>query len=170
MAWFIRFSVRMLGILSLMLLVEFTSYLLYRERGLARVFWVPLSFGLVGWAGFDTVKRLPLVWGALIGALLAGATSLLSWPIGSYVLNGQLRLPDEAEPLLIATSLLIAATVGAIVGVVAGVVARDRRRRRSRRSAISKLAYTAFDEPMDPAVELPSAPIAMPMADGGDRS
>ena len=169
MAWFVRFSIRMLGILALMLLVEFASYLLYRERGLARVLWVPVSFALVALAGFDTVKRLPLVWGALIGALLAGATNLLSWPIGSYVLYGQLRVPDEAEPLLMATSLLIAAIVGAIVGVVAGLVARDRRRRRSRRSAISKLAYTAFDEPMDAAAEEPVVAIAMPMADESRR-
>ncbi len=170
MASFIRFSIRMLGILTLMLLVEFASYLLYRERGVARVLWVPVSFGLVGLAGFDTVRRLPLVWGALIGALLAGVTNILSWPIGSYILDGQLHFPEDAEPLLVATSLLITAIVGAIVGVIAGLVARDRRRRRSRRSAISKLAYTAFDEPRDQSAELPAAPIAMPMADRGDRS
>lgn len=169
MASFLRFSIRMLGILMLMLLAESASFLLYRERGVARVLWVPVSFGLVALAGFDTVKRLPLVWGALVGALLAGLTNVLSWPIGSYILDGQLRLPEEAEPVLMVTSLLITAIVGAIVGVVAGMVARDRRRQRSRRSAISKLAYTAFDEPRDLAAEVPAAPIAMPMADPRDR-
>lgn len=169
MAWFIRFSIRMSGILAAMLLVEVASYLLYREQGLARVLWVPASFALVALAGFDTVKRLPLVWGALVGAVLAGVTNLLSWPIGSLVLDGQLGLPQEAEPLLIATSLLIAAIVGAIVGVVAGLVARNRRRHRSRRTAISKLAYTALDEPLGPSAEIPSAPIGIPMADRGDR-
>jgi hypothetical protein len=168
MSSFLRLGIRLFGVLALMLLVELGSFLLYRERGLNRLFWVPLSFGLVAVAGFDTVKRLPLVWGALTGALLAGVTNLLSWLIGAWVMDGRFRLPEEAEPLLVATSLLMAATIGAIIGVAAGAVARGRRRQRSRRSALGKLAYTAFDEPRDEADEVAEA-VSLPMSKTRDR-
>ena len=132
MAWLIRLFGRMSGFLALMVLVEFLAFVLYREYGVNRL--------------YDTVRRLPLIWGAVFGALLAGADNLISWPIGSYVLDGSFRYPDEADPLIVGTSLLLAAVVGAIVAAMAGIVARNRRRHRSRRSALGKLAYTAFDE------------------------
>lgn len=128
-----RFLLRMFGLLLLMLLVEFVAFVLYRDAGMSRLPWVPVSVGLAALGGYDTVKRMPLVWGALAGALLAGITNLLSWVIGAVVLQGKLALPDEAEPLLVASSLLIAAIVGAIAGVVAGMLARARRRHRSMR-------------------------------------
>jgi hypothetical protein len=78
----------MTAILVVMLLVEFAAFVLFRERGVTRLYWYPVSYALVGLAGYDTVKRLPLVWGAAIGALLAGITSVLSWKIGAYALEG----------------------------------------------------------------------------------
>lgn len=168
MSWFLRLSLRMAGLGVLMMFVEFLSYLLYRELGVTRLYWYPVSYGLVAVAGYDTVRRLPLVWGAMAGAVLAGVTSLFSWPLGSLVLNGALRFPDEADPLIVATGVLIAAIVGAIVAVSAGLIARDRRRHRSRRSATARLAYTAFDEPRDPVDEVRPS-IAMPMADRSER-
>lgn len=158
----------MTGILLVMLLVELAAYVLYREYGVNRLYWVPVNLALVALSGYDTVKRLPLVWGAFIGAILASATNLLSWPTGSLVADGVFRFPPEADPLLVGTSLMIAAIVGAIVGVSAGVFARGRRRKRSRRSALGKLAYGAYDEPMDPTGAV-SAPVAMPMAERADR-
>ncbi len=154
MSSFFRLSARMVLFLALMLLVEFVSFLLYRTWGVNRLFWYPASYGLVAFAGYATVKRLPLVWGAFAGALLAGVTSLCSWPVGSFVLDGVFRYPAEADPLLVGTGLLLAAIVGAIVGVAAGWVARDQRRQRSRRVAMSKLAYGAFDELPDPDDEV----------------
>lgn len=151
--WAAPFLGRLFGLLLLMLLVEFAGFLTYRDAGINRLLWLPLSFGLVALGGYDTVKRMPLVWGALVGALLAGTANLLSWVIGAFVMEGALGLPDEAEPLLLVSSLLIAAIVGGIVGVAAGMIARARRRHRARRSAMKHLGYTAFDEP---AVELPS--------------
>ena len=168
MSWFPRLMVRMGGIQLAMALVEFAAFLLYREQGINRLYWVPLSFALVAFAGYDTVKRLPLVWGAFVGAALAIAANLLSWPTGSLVADGVFRFPPEADPLLVGTSLLIAAIVGAIVGVVAGMAARSRRRQRSRRSALGKLAYQAYDEPMNPADDV-SGPVATPMAERADR-
>lgn len=168
MSWFLRLTLRMAALVVLMLVVEYLSYLLYRQVGVARLFWYPVSCALVALGGYDTVKRLPLVWGALAGAVLAGVTSVLSWPLGSFVLDGVLRFPEEADPLLVATGVLIAAIIGAIVAVAAGMVARDRRRHRSRRSAISKLAYSAFDEPLEQDDEIRPS-IAMPMADRGER-
>ena len=145
----------MSGLLLLMLLVEFIAFALYRDAGVSRLPWVPVSVGLAALGGYDTVKRMPLVWGALAGALLAGITNLLSWVIGAVVLQGELALPDEAEPLLVASSLLIAAIVGAIAGVVAGMLARAHRRHRSRRAATRQLAHTASDEPIE-SVEAPA--------------
>lgn len=163
--WAARFLSRMLGLLLLMLLVEFAAFVLYREAGINRLLWLPISFGLVALGGYDTVKRMPLVWGALVGALLAGTANLLSWMIGALVMQGTLGLPDEAQPLLVASSLLIAAIVGGIVGVCAGMVARGRRRHRARRSAMKELAYTAFDEPGVEADELPPPPMSqMPLS------
>lgn len=162
--WALRYAARMIGYFMLMLLVEFAAFMLYRDHGINRLLWVPVSFGVVAFAGYDTVKRLPLIWGALIGALLAGATSFLSWMIGSFVAVGRFRMPPEAEPLLLGTTLLTASIVGAIVGVSAGMLARARRRQRSRRSAIKKLAYMAVDEPPDLPVESSesdSAPLLM---------
>ena len=167
MPWFIRLLARMSGILLLMLLVEFAAFVLYREYHVNRLYWVSVSFALVALAGYDTVKRLPLVWGAFIGAILASAANLLSWPTGSLVADGVFRFPPEAEPLLVGTSVMIAAIVGAIVGVGAGMFARGRRRKRSRRSALGKLAYGAYDEPMDPNDDV-STPLAMPMAERVD--
>lgn len=167
MAWFLRLCARIFGFLALMVLVEFVAFLLYREYGVNRLFAVPISFALVALAGYDTVRRLPLIWGALVGALVAGATNLMSWPVGSYVLSGVFGYPDEADPLIVSTSLLLAAVVGAIVGAMAGVVARNRRRLRSRRSALDKLAYTAFDEPGD-AKERTTTPVSTPRADRDD--
>ncbi|MBC7843630.1 MAG: hypothetical protein H7099_15020 [Gemmatimonadaceae bacterium] len=168
MSWFIRLTLRMSALVVLMLVVEYLSYLLYREFGVARLFWYPVSCALVALGGYDTVKRLPLVWGALAGAVLAGVTSLVSWPLGSFVLDGALRYPEEADPLIVATGVLIAEIIGAIVAVAAGMVARERRRHRSRRSAISKLAYSAFDERLDPDDEVRPS-IAIPMADRRER-
>jgi hypothetical protein len=168
MAWFIRFSAKLAGVLALMLLVEFASFLLYRDRGVMRLLWLPLSYACVAFAGYDTVKRLPLIWGALVGAFLAGVTSLVSWQIGAFVMDGTFRMPEEADPLIVATGFFIAAIVGAIVASVAGMIARDRRRHRSRRTAMGKLAYTAFDESPDPDGES-RPPIPLPMAERGDR-
>ena len=168
MAWFLRLCARISGFLALMVLVEFVAFLLYREYGVNRLFGVPISFSLVALAGYDTVRRLPLIWGALVGALVAGATNLISWPVGSYVLSGVFAYPDEADPLIVGTSLLLAAVVGAIVGAMAGVAARNRRRLRSRRSALDKLAYTAFDEPVD-GRDRTKTPVSRAMPDRDDR-
>jgi hypothetical protein len=168
MTWIARFVVRMGGVLLLMLAVEFASFFLYREYGWNRLVWVPLMFALVAFAGYDTVRRLPLVWGGVVGAVLAGLANLLEWPIGSLVAYGAFEYPPEAEPVLVATSLAIAVMVGAIVGVVAGLLARRRRRHRARRSALGKLAYTAYDEPLAADDDV-SSPIAVPMAERADR-
>ena len=167
MAWLIRLFGRMSGFLALMVLVEFLAFVLYREYGVNRLFALPISFSLVALAGYDTVRRLPLIWGAVFGALLAGADNLISWPIGSYVLDGSFRYPDEADPLIVGTSLLLAAVVGAIVAAMAGIVARNRRRHRSRRSALGKLAYTAFDEEPEFSASL-SPQGTPPIADKSD--
>jgi hypothetical protein len=168
LSWFGRLTLRMIGVLLLMLVVELASFLAYREYGLNRLWWLPLSFGLVAFAGYDTVRRLPLVWGGVIGALLAGIGNVLEWPTGAWVADGRFQFPPEAEPLLIGTSLLIAVVVGAIVGAAAGAVARGRRRIRSRRTAMGKLAYEAYDEQPDPDGEVRPA-IAIPMAEPRDR-
>ncbi len=167
--WIPRLFARLSGVLALMLLVEFAAFIMYREQGLSRLLWVPVSYALVAFGGFDTVKRMPLVWGALVGAVLAGATNVLSWMIGSYVVDGKFAWPDEAQPMLVGTSLLIASIVGAIIGVAAGTFARGRRRKRSRRSALGKLAYGAYDEVFDDEEETPSAMLAMPMAERAER-
>ncbi len=168
MTWMLRFVVRMGAVLVLMLVVEFASFFLYQRYGWNRLIWVPLIFALVAFAGYDTVKRLPLVWGGVVGAALAGIVNLLEWPTGALVADGVFAYPPEADPLLVATSLVIALIVGAIVGVVAGLLARSRRRHRARRSAIGKLAYTAYDEPLNPDDDL-TATIAMPMAERAER-
>jgi len=149
-----RFGLRMSAILGAMLLVEFASYFFASESGWNRVYWVPVSFLLVAYAGYDTVRRLPLVWGVVIGTVLSGTVSMVSLPIGSFVINGQFRLPAEAEPLLLTTTLLLSSLLGGITGGAAGVVARSRRRQRARRSAIRKLAYTAMDDRDDATTDL----------------
>lgn len=159
MTWVAPFLARILGVQLAMLLVEFAAFVVYREAGINRLLWLPLSLALVAFGGFDTVKRLPLVWGALVGAVLAGVANMLSWWIGSFVMQGTFALPDEADPVLVASSLTIAVMVGGLIGVGAGMVARSRRRQRSRRSAIKKLAYTAFDEPRAEAGESPRSPM-----------
>ncbi len=148
--WFVRFSVRILGILVLMLSIEIAAFYLERDQGVSRLFWVPLSYAMVALAGYDTVKRLPLIWGTLVGALLAGATNVLSWLAGGFVHDGRVGFPPEADPMLVATAGLLGAVVGGIIGAVAGLVARGRRRQRSRRSALGKLGYAAFDDRDDP--------------------
>ncbi len=147
MPWFFRYTARMVGYAAAMLLIVWIGFVLYRQRGINRVYWAPLNLGIVAVAGYDTVKRLPLVWGALVGGLLAGIVDLLTWPVGSVVADGAFAMPPEADPMLVASSLLVALILGAIVGGVAGMTARSRRRQRSRRSAVRKLAYSAFDEP-----------------------
>jgi len=146
MPWFFRYIARMAGYLAAMLLVVWIGFVLYRQSGIDRVYWVPVNFGIVAVAGYDTVKRLPLVWGALVGGLVAGIVDLCTWPLGTLVGQGRLGMPPEADPLLVATSLLVAVIVGAVVGGVAGMTARSRRRKRSRRSALRRLQYSAFDE------------------------
>lgn len=168
MSSIIRLCARVGGVLALMVLVEFLAFLFYREYGTNRLFGVPISFSLVALAGYDTVKRLPLVWGAVVGGALAGAANLISWPVGSYVLSGSFRYPDEADPLIVGTSLLMTGIIGGIVGVTAGLVARKRRRLRSRRSALGKLSYSAFDEP-DAKAPARRTPPSIPMADPTER-
>ena len=146
MPWFFRYFSRMLGVLAAMLFVEYITFVISRETGISRFYFLPLSLGLVAFAGYDTVARLPLLWGSVVGGTLYGITSILSWEIGNYVLRGRWELPDEAEPLLVLLTFAVTAIIGAIVGGVAGMVARNRRRARQRRSAIQKLAYSAFDE------------------------
>jgi hypothetical protein len=163
-SWILRLSARATVVLTLMLLVEFAAFVMYRESGVNRLYWVPVSFALVGYAGFDTVSRLPLIWGAFIGGVLAGITNVLSWMIGSLVNDGKFVMPAEAEPLLVGTSLVMALIIGAIVGGAAGTMARGRRRKRSRRSALGKLAYGAFDEPDESPPDQVANVIAIPMA------
>ncbi len=158
--WATRFGLRISAVLGAMLLVEFVSYFVARESGWNRLYWVPVSFLLVAYAGYDTVRRLPLIWGVVIGSVLAGTVSMVSLLIGSYVIDGQFGLPAEAEPLLLATTLLLSSLLGGIIGGSAGVVARSRRRHRARRSAIRKLAYTAMDDQDDAMTDLTNAAAA----------
>ncbi len=151
--WFVRFSARLLGILALMLGIEIVAFFLERDQGFSRLVWVPVSYAMVALAGYQTVKRLPLVWGTLAGSLLAGTTSVLSWLAGGYVLDGRVGFPPEADPMLVATGGLLGAVVGGIIASVAGLIARGRRRKRSRRSALGTLGYAAFDERSGPEGE-----------------
>jgi hypothetical protein len=152
--WIARYGVRMLAVLLAMLLVEFASYFFALEHGINRMLWVPVSFGLVAYAGYDTVRRMPLIWGVVVGGAMAGATSMVSLLIGSYVSDGALHLPAEAEPLLLVTTLMMTSIIGAILGGAVGVVARSRRRDRARRTAIRSIAYMATDETSDKTLEL----------------
>ena len=97
MPWFFRYFSRMLGVLAAMLFVEYITFVISREMGISRFFFLPISLGLVAFAGYDTVARLPLLWGSVIGGILYGITSVLSWEIGNYVLQGRWQLPDEAN-------------------------------------------------------------------------
>lgn len=165
--WIARFGTRMLIILLAMVLVEFASFFFVIEHGLNRLYWVPVSFLLVAYGGYDTVRRMPLIWGVIVGAVLAGSTSMLSLMVGTLVLEGRFRMPAEVDPLLLFTTLLMTSLLGAIVGGAAGVVARSRRRDRARRSAIQKLSYMATDERDDAMVGPPSrtddlAPVVEP--------
>ncbi len=144
--WFIRFSGRLLGILLLMLCIEIVAFYLERDQGISRLYWVPVSFAMVALAGYQTVQRLPLIWGTLAGVLLAGTTNVLSWIAGGFVNDGRVGFPPEADPMLVATGGLLGAVVGGIIGTFSGLVARGRRRKRSRRSALGTLGYAAFDE------------------------
>jgi hypothetical protein len=155
MPWFSRYVVRMAGILCVMLFIEYITFVFYRSSGINRFVWLPVSLALVALAGFDTVSRLPLVWGAFSGGLLYGLTSIGSWVIGSWVLQGRWRFPDEAEPLLVALTFALTAVIGAVVGGTTGVIARGRRRARRRRSTIKTLAYSSFDAP-DAVVDVPT--------------
>lgn len=159
--WIARHGTRMVAVFLAMLLVEFGSYFFAFESGVNRMWWVPVSFGLVAYAGYDTVRRMPLLWGVVVGAVLAGLASIVSLFIGTYASEGQLRLPVEADPLLLFTTLLMTSLIGAIVAGAAGVVARARRRQRARRTAIRKLAYTAMDEPSDKTFDMTPARTAV---------
>jgi len=151
--WFIRFSARLLGILVFMLCIEIAAFYLERDQGISRLFWVPVSYAMVALAGYQTVQRLPLIWGALAGVLLAGTTNVLSWIAGGFVHDGRVAFPPEADPMLVATGGLLGAVLGGIIGTVAGLVARGRRRQRSRRSAMDKLGLSAFDERGEPEAD-----------------
>ncbi|MCC7053883.1 MAG: hypothetical protein IT355_11535 [Gemmatimonadaceae bacterium] len=159
MPWFFRYSMRMVGILLMLLFVEYITFVFYRESGINRFFWLPLSVGFVALAGFDTVSRLPLIWGAFVGGLLFGLTSVISWEIGSFVLMGRFEFPAEAEPLLVLLTFALTSIIGAIIGGMAGLAARSRRRQRQRRSSIKKLAYSAFDEQHDEQSDPPARPM-----------
>ena len=162
--WVARYGVRMLSILLAMLLVEFAAFFFAHENNINRLLWVPVNYLLVAYAGYDTVRRMPLLWGVVVSGAMAGIVNSVSWLIGSFVVEGRFRMPAEAEPLLFATSLLMASVIGAIIGGAAGVIARTRRRQRARRSAIRKLSYTAMDDVPDvpdvmtERVGLPPAP------------
>jgi hypothetical protein len=159
--WIARYGLRMLAILMVMLLVEFASFFFALESGINRIYWVPVSFALVAYGGYDTVRRMPLVWGVVVGAVLAGTTSMLSLAIGTLLLEGKFRMPTEVDPLLLFTTLLMTSLIGAIVGGAAGVLARARRRDRARRTAIRKLSYMATDDVGD-AIGDPPADIDEP--------
>ena len=158
MPWFVRFSAQMTGVLVVMVLVEFASFVFAREQGINRMYWVPLSLMAVAFSGYVTVRRLPLVWGGIVGAILAGLTTLFSWPLGSFVNDGRLSWPAEAEPVLVLSVMAIYAIFGAIIGVAAGMIARSKRRQRVRRAAMSKLAFGGFgpaaggDDDMPPSM------------------
>lgn len=153
-----RYVLRMLGIFAGMLAVEFVTFLIARQWGISRYLFLPLSLGLVAFAGYDTVSRLPLIWGGVVGGLLYSLTSVFSWEIGNFVLQGRWELPAEAEPLLVLLTFALTGLIGAVLGTLAGMVARSRRRNRQRRSAVQKLAYSAFDE----AVGVTPEPVATP--------
>ncbi len=167
--WIARYGMRMLAVLLVMLVLEFASYYLAIESGINRLYWVPVSFALVAYGGYDTVRRMPLLWGVVVGAVLAGLTSMVSLLIGTYLVDGHLRMPAEADPLLLFTTLLMTSLIGAIIGGAAGVVARGRRRQRARRTAIRKLAYMATDEADDKTFELPTRPSVTPKESLIDR-
>ena len=153
--WIARFGMRMLIVLLVMLLVEFASFVFVIEYGLNRLYWVPVSFLLVAYGGYDTVRRMPLIWGVIVGAVLAGSTSMLSLMVGSLVLEGRFRMPVDVDPLLLFTTLLMTSVLGAIVGGAAGVLARARRRDRARRSAIQRLSPVATDEQVNTMADMP---------------
>jgi gas vesicle protein len=154
--WIARFGMRMLMVLLVMLLVEFASFVFAIEYELNRLYWVPVSFLLVAYGGYDTVRRMPLIWGVIVGAVLAGSTSMLSLMVGSLVLEGRFRMPADVDPLLLFTTLLMTSVLGAIVGGAAGVLARARRRERARRSAIQKLSPVATDEQSNTMADMPA--------------
>jgi hypothetical protein len=164
----LRLLARSLFMLALLALIEFGAFLCYREFGWNRLYWVPASLAVIAFAGYDTVRRMPIIWGATVSGLLAGTTSVLSWMIAEWVMNGSFHMPPEAEPPLVGTTFLVMSIVGGIVGATAGTFARGRRRKRSRRSALGKLAYTAFDDDETADVEDPAnyrAAIALPLAE-----
>jgi gas vesicle protein len=97
-----------------------------------------------------------LIWGVIVGAVLAGSTSMLSLMVGSLVLEGRFRMPADVDPLLLFTTLLMTSVLGAIVGGAAGVLARARRRERARRSAIQKLSPVATDEQSNTMADMPA--------------
>ncbi|MES3034266.1 MAG: hypothetical protein V4813_09740 [Gemmatimonadota bacterium] len=172
--WIARYGVRMLAIVLAMLLVEFAAFFFAIEHDVNRLYWVPVSYALVAYAGYDTVSRMPLLWGLVMSGAIAGIVNSASWLIGSFVAEGRFRMPAEAEPLLVATSLLMASLIGAIIGGAAGVIARARRRQRARRSAIRKLAYTAMDEAPDASEDrvastTPTARAHAPVTHGAER-
>jgi len=154
--WVARYAARILAVGLAMLAVEFASFFFMRESGMNRLYWVPVSFALVAYGGYDTVRRMPLIWGVVVGAMLAGVTSLLSLVIGAFLMEGQLRIPAEVDPVLLFTTLLMTSLIGAIVGGVAGVVARSRRRDRARRTAIRKLSYMPTEDADEERVETSS--------------
>jgi hypothetical protein len=156
-----RLSVKLAGFFALLVLVEFASYMATSAQPTLRVLFAPVFFAIIGIAAFVTVKRVPLLWGAVVAGCMGGVMALLTYPIGNLAMRGSFAWPGE-DPLVVATGFTVTATFATLVGIGAGFLARNRRRSRSRRTAMGRLVYAAYDEPVSDTDE--REPVATPMA------
>lgn len=135
--WSIRLTGVLVAVLGALLAVEVAAALVERRVPGSSLWWLPLSLGLLVWLGWYIVRRIPLAWGVLAGAILYGATCLLAFPVKHRLAGGPLAWPRDADALLVFTALVIQVLIGAAAGFAGGMLAHRRRRRRQRADALA---------------------------------
>lgn len=137
-------SVRLLATLALALAallgLEVAAATVQSRAGVAGLWFLPLSLGVLVLVGWYVVRHMPLTWGVLAGATLYGLVSLLAFPLRYWLAYGAFAWPRDSDLLIVAAAIVVQLLEGALAGFAGGWLARRRRRRRQRAEAAAVLA------------------------------
>ena len=138
--WSVRLVATLVLAFALLLGLEVAAAVVQARAGIAGLWFLPLSLGVCVAVGWYVVRRMPLAWGVLAGAVLYGLVSFAAFPLRYWLAYGSLAWPRDSDILIVGAAVVVQLLEGALAGFAGGWIARRRRRRRQHAEASAVLA------------------------------